>query len=124
MTHARPGPVLAILMLSLAAPVSGAGDHPFETDALRKPALVTGGSCVIRNVTIHSAVAPAQQGDVLVRDGKIAAVGQVADAAGLLELDGGGLHLAPGAIDCHSHMAIHGGINEGTESITVDCDIS
>jgi imidazolonepropionase-like amidohydrolase len=61
---------------------------------------------------------------VLVRDGRIAAVGRVEDAGGALEIDGRGLHLAPGAIDCHSHMAIHGGINEGSESITVDCDIS
>lgn len=111
------------LMLVLPA-LAGAGEHPIETDASRKPTLVTGGTCVIRNVVVHSAVGPAATGDVLVRDGKIAAVGRVADAGGALEIDGRGLHLAPGAIDCHSHMAIHGGINEGSESITVDCDIS
>ena len=39
-------------------------------------------------------------------------------------IDGGGGHLTPGVVDCHSHMAIEGGINEGTLSITCDVDIS
>lgn len=108
------------LFLALALP----GEHPIETDATREPALATGGTCVIRDVVIHSAVGPATRGDVLVRDGKIAAIGDVGDVGDATVLEGNGLHLAPGAIDCHSHMAIHGGINEGTESITIDCDIS
>ena len=35
-----------------------------------------------------------------------------------------GKHLAPASIDTHSHMAIDGGVNEGTLSITAECDIS
>ena len=114
---------IAIAALALA-PLTLAGDHPFETDAMRKPALRTGGTCVIRNVVIHSAVAPAASGDVYVKDGKIAAIGKVEAPAGTLELDGKGLHLSPGVIDCHSHMAISRGVNEGTYSITGECDIS
>jgi imidazolonepropionase-like amidohydrolase len=114
----------ALVAGTLALAAAAAGEHPFETDALREPTLATGGSCVIRNVTIHSAVGPAFLGDVLVRDGRIAAVGDVGDAGGALEVDGSGKHLAPGVIDCHSHTAISGGVNEGTESITVDVDIS
>ena len=116
-------PQLLSLLLTLSAPAA-AGEHPIETDATRAPTLRTGGTCVIRDVVIHSAVGPATRGDVLVRDGRIAAIGDVGDVGDAVVLEGGGLHLAPGAIDCHSHMAIHGGINEGTESITVDCDIS
>jgi imidazolonepropionase-like amidohydrolase len=101
-----------------------AGDHPFESDALRKPAFKTGGTCVIRNVVIHSAVAPAFNGDVYVKDGDIAAVGQVSAPAGTMEIDGRGMHLTPGVIDNHSHMAISRGVNEGTYSITGECDIS
>ncbi|MFM7299472.1 MAG: amidohydrolase, partial [Planctomycetota bacterium] len=112
---------LAALLL---APLSVAGDHPFETDAQRKPAFKTGGTCVIRNVTIHTAVSPAFAGSVYVKDGKIAAVGAVEAPAGTLELDGKGMHLSPGVIDCHSHMAISRGVNEGTYSITGECDIS
>ncbi len=113
---------ISFLALGTLAPT---GDHVFETDALRKPKLQTGGTCVIRNVTIHSAVAPEFQGDVYVSGGDIAAIGAaLAVPAGVLELDGLGKHLAPGVIDNHSHMAIDGSVNEGTLSITCDVDIS
>jgi imidazolonepropionase-like amidohydrolase len=101
-----------------------AGEHPHEFEAQRKPALATGGTCVIRNVVIHSAVGPRQLGDVYVKDGRIAAVGQVSAPEGTLELDGAGRHLAPGVVDCHSHTAISRGVNEGSLSITAECDIS
>ena len=123
---------LALGLVACAAPaLAGDSDdappavHAFETDAEREPRLATGGHCVLRNATIHSAVGPAALGDVLVRDGKIAAVGAVGPAEpGALELDLAGMHLAPGVVDCHSHMAIERGINEGTLSITCDVDIS
>ena len=114
---------IALAALALA-PVSFAGDHPYETDAERKPAQRTGGTCVVRNVVIHTAVSEPFQGDLFVKDGKIAAVGKVEAPAGTLELDGRGLHVSPGVIDCHSHMAISRGVNEGTYSITAECDIS
>jgi imidazolonepropionase-like amidohydrolase len=113
------------MSLLLVASSFGAGsDHPFETDAMRRPTLRTGGSCVIRGATIHSAVAPPVVGDVLVIEGKIRAIGDVDVPEGLVELDGGNLHLAPGVVDCHSHMAIEGGVNEGTVSISAEVDIS
>ena len=99
--------------------------HAFEAAAQRVPELVTGGTCVIRGATVHSAVAPATVVDVYVLDGDIAAIGEQLDVpAGTLELAGAELHLAPGVIDCHSHMAIERGINEGSLSITADVDIS
>ena len=110
--------------LMLAAPAFSGADHPFETDALRRPTLRTGGSCVIRGATIHTAVDEPFVGDVLVIEGKIRALGEVEVPEGLVELDGEGLHLAPGVVDCHSHMAIEQGINEGTVSISADVDIS
>ena len=94
----------------LAAAPAFAGDHPFETEAVRKPALHTGGTCVIRNVIIHSAVGPETKGDVYVKDGDIAAIGSVSAPAGTFEIDGRGMHLAPGVIDPHSHMAISSGV--------------
>jgi len=114
--------VLALLVS--AGPARGLGDHPSELDSDRKPKLHTGGSCVIRNVTIHSAVAPAFRGDVLVQDGKITAVGKAEAPAGTLELGGNGLHLAPGVVDCHSHIAIEGDVNEGTVSISAEVRIA
>ena len=49
--------------------------------------------------------------DVLVRDGKIAAVGENLSADGALEVDGSGKHLTPGIIDEHTHIALFS-INE------------
>src|SRR4051812_9405890 len=103
---------VALCCLALG-PLLQAGDHAFETNALRKPALHTGGSCVIRNVTIHSAVGPETHGDVYVKDGDIAAIGPALEVpAGVLVLDGTDKHLAPGVIDNHSHMAVDGSVNE------------
>ena len=64
----------AILLL-LALPF--AAEHPTETDADRKPRLQVDGNALIRGATIHTAVGPAFEGDVLVQDGRIAAVGRV-----------------------------------------------
>ncbi|MBX3745204.1 MAG: amidohydrolase family protein [Verrucomicrobiae bacterium] len=53
---------------------------------------------------------------LLVRDGRIAAVGHrpITPSVGVVEIDASGLHLTPGLIDCHSHSMILGSVNEGT----------
>jgi imidazolonepropionase-like amidohydrolase len=73
---------------------------------------------------IHTAVKQAFKGDVLVLEGLIWQVGEVSAPPGIVEIDGAGRHLAPGVVDCHSHMAIARGVNEGTVTISCDCDIS
>src|SRR5207247_2003463 len=58
-----------------------------------------------------------ENADVLIAGGKIKAVGKGfrADSASPpLVIDGNGLHVTPGLIDCHSHSMILGGVNEGT----------
>ena len=108
-----------------AADVDEGARHPVELEAHRVMELETGGNCLIAGAMIHSAVGPAERGDVLVIDGDIAAIGAGLEAPeGAALIDGSGLHLAPGVIDCHSHMAIERGINEGTLSITAEVDIS
>jgi len=123
--------ILAPVVLALLAVPTRTGDekkgfdHPYELDSDRDPMLEVSGGALIRNVTIHSAVKPAFLGDVLVLEGDIAAIGTGLEAPeGVTVLDGTGRHLAPGVIDTHSHMAISGGVNEGTLSITAECDIS
>jgi imidazolonepropionase-like amidohydrolase len=61
---------------------------------------------VIRNVTILSAAGPTMRnGAVLLRDGKIVAVGATVDAPqGAIVIDGTGKYLTPGIIDIHSHV--------------------
>ncbi|MDF1837437.1 MAG: amidohydrolase family protein [Planctomycetota bacterium] len=113
------------LVSSLAAtPVQF--DHPIETDVEREPALQAAEHCIIRNATIHTATRPAFVGDVHVSSGKITGVGLYdgpfhEDAQ---IIDGTGMHLVPGVVDNHSHMAIERGINEGSLSITAEVRIS
>ncbi|MEM9597110.1 MAG: amidohydrolase family protein [Acidobacteriota bacterium] len=56
---------------------------------------------------------------VVVRDGKIAAVGvDVEVPAGLEVFDAEGGALIPGIVDAHSHIAVDGQVNEGTLAVT------
>lgn len=61
---------------------------------------------------------------VLVSNGKIAAVGkEIAAPEGAIVVDATGKHLAPGIIDCHSHIATDGGVNESGQAITAEVRI-
>ena len=126
--------LLTLSPLALALPLALGGDgaeHPFETDAHRVPSTEVGSVCLVKGATVHTATRPAFVGDVLVQGGRIVRVSESLEAPeGATVLDASGMHLAPGVVDCHSHMAIERGINEGTLSITaevtiqdsVDCD--
>ena len=62
--------------------------------------------------------------DVYVKDGRVAAVGAgLKVPAGTKEIDARGKHVTPGMIDCHSHTAIDGGVNEGSNIVTAECRI-
>ena len=50
---------------------------------------------------------------MLIKDGKISSLPKLISWLGL-SFDATGLHVTPGLIDCHSHTAILGGVNEGT----------
>ena len=65
-----------------------------------------------------------QNADVVVTGGKITSVGPGLKApAGAPVIDGKGMHLTPGIIDCHSHTAISKGVNEGTHAVTSEVRI-
>jgi imidazolonepropionase-like amidohydrolase len=62
-----------------------------------------------------------ENGTVLVRDGKILAVGRdVKVPADAVVIDAKGRHVMPGIIDSHSHTAIEGGVNECTDVVTAE----
>lgn len=73
---------------------------------------------LIRNATVMTVTkGTIQNGSVLIENGKVAAIGkEVAAPADATVVDASGKYLTPGIIDCHSHTAIEGGINEGTLS--------
>lgn len=65
-----------------------------------------------------------QDGTLLIGDGKILAVGRdltIPDGAEVIDVRG--MHLSPGMIDCHSHSATDGGVNESTQAITCEVRI-
>jgi N-acetylglucosamine-6-phosphate deacetylase len=65
-----------------------------------------------------------EDADVYVRGGKIFAIGKdlkVPESA--LVVNAAGKHITPGIIDCHSHMATDGGVNESTQAITAEVRI-
>lgn len=81
---------------------------------------------LIRNATVWTLAhdAPLPNTDVLIVEGKIAAVGKNLTApANARIIDGTGKHLTPGILDCHSHTAISGGVNEGTNVCTAEVRI-
>jgi imidazolonepropionase-like amidohydrolase len=80
----------------------------------------------IKNATIWTS-GPAGNidgGDMIVHAGKIVQVGKGLSApSGATVIDATGMQLTPGIIDCHSHTAVDGGVNEGTDAITAEVRI-
>lgn len=75
---------------------------------------------LIKNATIititHGRI---DKGSILIRDGKIADVGADVQApAGAKVIDGTGTYVMPGIIDCHTHIAVDGDVNEGAPSVS------
>ena len=75
---------------------------------------------LIHNATIltvsHGTI---DKGDILIKDGKIAAVGGTLKApVDAVVIDATGQFVTPGIIDCHSHIAVDGSVNEGSVSVS------
>ena len=89
-----------------AVPMTG----PYRQDDVL--ALVGGTVLTMAGETIEN-------GTVVVRDGRIAAVGRrVRPPRNAHVIDAAGRYVIPGIIDAHSHIAAEGGINEGSLAVT------
>ncbi|HKC87674.1 MAG TPA: amidohydrolase, partial [Blastocatellia bacterium] len=79
------------------------------------------GEVLIKNATIMTAShGVIEGGSILIRDGKIAAVGknsEVKAGANAKVIDATGMFVTPGIIDAHSHSALDS-INEGSVSVS------
>ncbi|MCA8971729.1 MAG: amidohydrolase family protein, partial [Planctomycetes bacterium] len=81
-------------------------------------------SVLVRNATLWLNDEVVQGNDLLVMDGKIAAIGEsLAAPDGALVIDGTSKHVTCGLIDAHSHTAIAGGVNESTLAVTSEVRI-
>nr|WP_262339828.1 hypothetical protein [Idiomarina sp. OT37-5b] len=102
------------------------GDLTFPNVAYGVDGLPERQDVLIRNVTVWTATEDGilEDTDVLVRNGEFADIGNNLSAPrGATVIDGSGMHLTPGIIDEHSHIAIDRGVNEGSESITSEVRI-
>jgi len=88
-----------------AGAVSTPNADPFPSTYVAPPTRAT----LIRDVTIMTAAGPTiRNGSVLLRDGKIAAVGTTVSAPADAEvIDGRGKYLTPGIVDDHSHLGVY-----------------
>src|SRR5437016_809685 len=111
--------MLAMSVLSFAQ--SGPRDTKAASEAASTAAQAAPREMLIQNATILTAShGTIRNGSILIRDGKIAAVGENLKArdANARIIDATGKFVTPGIIDCHSHTAGEGNINEGTLSVT------
>jgi imidazolonepropionase-like amidohydrolase len=105
---------LTIVAAISFAVLASAEPPPVTPDSSAAPVIL------IRNATIltvsHGTIA---KGDILIKDGKIAAVGDSIKAPSDAQvIDAAGQFVMPGIIDCHSHIAIDGSVNEGSVSVS------
>jgi imidazolonepropionase-like amidohydrolase len=75
---------------------------------------------LIQNATIltvsHGTI---EHGSILIKDGKIAEIGESVKAPKDTQvIDANGQFVMPGIIDCHSHIAIDGDVNEGSIAVS------
>jgi imidazolonepropionase-like amidohydrolase len=101
-------------VLSLPPAILG---HDAKTSAVTAEASQV---ILIQNATIltvsHGTI---ERGSILIKDGKIAEVGASVKAPKDVQvIDAAGQFVMPGIIDCHSHIAVDGSVNEGSISVS------
>ena len=65
-----------------------------------------------------------EEADILIKNGKISAIGKDLSSGGAAEIDATGKHVTSGIIDEHSHIAISRGVNECTQASTAEVSIA
>ena len=116
-TSMKKSRVLLVFIAGLAVALA-----PGRTHCANGPSVATEPSPVIliQNATIltvsHGNI---EHGSILIKDGKIAEVGASVKAPKDAQvIDAGGQFVMPGIIDCHSHIAIDGSVNEGSIAVS------
>jgi imidazolonepropionase-like amidohydrolase len=96
-------------------------NQPLDASVTQPASRASAKEMLIKNATILTAShGTIKNGSILVKDGKIAAVGANLSATdpNALVIDATGKFVTPGIIDCHSHTAVEGSVNEGSLSVT------
>ena len=77
----------------------------------------TDGALLVRGGTVVTS-ATARGADVLVENGRVAAVGDLAGARAAREYDATGMYVIPGAIDAHTHLDMEVGVTKSSDDFT------
>src|SRR5271165_6708427 len=111
---------LGAAVVALLCVLTGASGVAREKDAKGSATPDTAPVLLIRNATILTVThGTLERGDILIKDGKIAAVGSALKApADAQVIDASGQFVMPGIVDCHSHIAVDGDVNEGSVSVS------
>jgi imidazolonepropionase-like amidohydrolase len=107
------------------APVIGKVTYPFLPYGWDESTQPKQETILIRNATVWTSEKEGtlQNTDVLLKNGKIAAIGKGLNEPNARVIDGTGKHVSPGIIDEHSHIAA-ASINEGAQSVTSEVRIA
>ena len=102
----------AVLLFAACAPLVTGAQNP--------------GTIFIQNATVLTVThGNIEHGSILIRDGKIAAVGADLKAPeGAAIIDATGQYVMPGIIDCHSHIAVDGSVNEAGPAVSSMANIA
>ncbi|WP_421569269.1 amidohydrolase [Stenotrophomonas sp. PD6] len=100
---------LGLALFTLAAPSAPAASRFTQDPYPSTYAPIASAPVLIRNATVLTGTgARLEQADVLLRDGRIAAVGTaLAVPADAVQVDGSGKWVTPGIIDVHSHLGVY-----------------
>ena len=105
---------IATLALFVAACEQGAGDDEAKPYSSRYQPMASGAT-LLTGATVLTGTGERLDGaDVLIKDGKIQAVGENLDAGDATVIDASGRWVTPGVIDVHSHLGVYA--SPGTES--------
>ena len=98
-------PIRMVLLAALLPPLAhGADSVPFPSTYAALPAQAT----LIRNATVLDGTGQRLEGaDVLLRDGKVEAIGRGLQAGDAAVVDATGRWVTPGLIDVHSHLGVY-----------------
>ncbi|KFF04003.1 amidohydrolase family protein [Flavobacterium hydatis] len=97
----------------------------FPNTAFGNSKKLTAQTLLLKNATVwtNEKEGILEETDVLIKNGKIAAIGKNLSDASATVIDAKGKHLTSGIIDEHSHIAISNGVNEGGHNSSAEVTI-
>lgn len=122
------GPLLVLALLAACGPSKQGAANSGEPYASQYQPLPSEPTLLEGATILTGTGAKLEDTDILMRDGKIAAIGKDLSNADAVRIDAGGLWITPGIIDVHSHLGVyaspgvaaHSDGNEATAPVTAE----